>query len=132
MAFLGFGPPKVLEICLRLAALMCFAQAAAIATPFLGIPAVGGAPSAVAFVWILGYPIEAGVLCVVGFLLWKFRRSGAVTAFFVLGLEIGMRLVLREPLKDVWFVADVAVLLLIVAGWTRLNAPSLDGSKPKS
>ena len=109
---------------LRLASTLCYLQCVflALSTVALGIPAFSqGQPPTAAYVFVLVFIVVTIAFGIAGWLLRKFRRSGAIIALVIIAAELMLRLaVMRSPL-NVWLAVDLGIVALIGLSWAHLE-----------
>ena len=58
---------------------------------------------------------------VTGWLLRKFRRSGAIMAFALVGAELVLRLVIVGSPLNTWLAVDLGIVALVALSWPYLE-----------
>jgi hypothetical protein len=109
---------------LRLASTLCYLQCVflALSTVALGIPALSQGPSPLAaYVFVLEFIVVTIAFGVTGWLLRKFRRTGAIMAFAIIAAELILRVVVMGSPLNVWLAVDLGIVALIALSWPYLQ-----------
>jgi hypothetical protein len=109
---------------LRLASTLCYLQCVflALSTVALGIPALSqGPPPTAAYVMVFVFVVITIAFGVIGRLLRKFRRSGAIMAFAIIAAELILRLVIVGSPLNIWLAVDLGIVALIALSWPYLE-----------
>jgi hypothetical protein len=108
---------------LRLASTLCYLQCVflALSTVALGIPALSQGPSTAAYVIVSVFVVVTIAFGVTGWLLRKFRRSGAIIAFGIIAAELILRFVIVGSPLNIWLAVDLGIVALIALSWPYLE-----------
>jgi len=96
----------------------------------LGIPALSQGPSTAAYVIVFVFVVVAIAFGVTGWLLRKFRRSGAIMAFVIIAAELILRLVIVGSPLNIWLAVDLGIVALIALSWPYLEPLPSTASPP--
>jgi hypothetical protein len=118
---------------LRLASTLCYLQCVflALSTVAFGIPAFSkGQPPTVAYVFVLMFIVVTVAFGIAGWLLRRFRRSGAIIALVIIAAELILRLAIMGSALNVWLAVDLGIVALIALGWIYLEPVRFTVSPP--